>query len=64
MEKKPMKIEDINKIDGEKVEGVNKAKALLDKLKDVNAEVEKAPAGLEKEKTAADAEKEAKKLLK
>lgn len=61
---KPMKIEDINKIDGEKVEGVNKAKALLDKLKDVNAEVEKAPAGLEKEKTAADAEKEAKKLLK
>ena len=43
---------------------INKAKALLDKLKDVNAEVEKAPAGLEKEKTAADAEKEAKKLLK
>lgn len=61
---KPMKLDDLNKVDGEKVDGVNAAKALLDKLKGINAEVEKAPTGLEKEKTAAEAEKEAKKLIK
>lgn len=60
---KEMKIDDINKIDGEKVEGENKAKALLDKLKDINADVEKAPK-VEEPNTAAEAEKEAKKLLK
>ena len=54
---------DLNNLHGDKVDGVNKAKALLDKLKDINAEVEKAPA-VEPEKTAEQAEAEAKKLLK
>ena len=60
---KEIKLDDFNKLNGEKVEGENKAKALLDRLKDINAEVEKAPK-VEEPKTAADAEKEAKKLLK
>lgn len=54
---------DLNKINGDKVEGENSAaKELLKKYKD-NVEVEKAPA-VEPEKTAEEAEKEAKKLLK
>lgn len=60
---KELKLDDLNKLNGEKVEGENKAKALLDRLKDINAEVEKAPK-VEEPNTAADAEKEAKKLLK
>ena len=60
---KAMKLDDINKIDGLKVAGENKAKALLDKLKDINAEVEKAPK-TEPEKDPNKAEAEAKKLLK
>jgi hypothetical protein len=60
---KKINTEDINKLDGTKIDGENKAKALLNKLKGVNAEVEKAPK-VEEPKTPADAEKEAKKLLK
>ena len=55
--------EDLNKLDGEKVEGLNSAaKELLKRYKD-EVEVEKAPK-VEEPKTAEDAEKEAKKLLK
>lgn len=61
---KEIKPENLNQLDGDKVDGLNQAKNLLDKLKDINAQVDKVPADLDKEKTAADAEKEAKKLLK
>ena len=55
--------EDLNKLNGEKVEGLNSAaKELLKRYKD-EVEVEKAPK-VEEPKTAEDAEKEAKKLLK
>ena len=61
---KKMDLADLNKVNGEKVDGENKAKALLNKLKGINAEVEKAPKIADKEKSAAEAEKEANKLLK
>ena len=61
---KKMDLADLNKVNGEKVDGENKAKALLNKLKGINAEVEKAPKIADEEKSAAEAEKEANKLLK
>lgn len=60
---KEIKAEDLTKLDGTKVEGENKAKALLNKLKGVEPEVEKAPK-TEPENTPAEAEKEAEKLIK
>jgi len=60
---KPIKLDDLNKLDGEKVEGEESAaKQLLKQYKD-KIEVEKAPK-VEEPNTAAEAEKEAKKLLK
>lgn len=60
---KKINTEDLNKIDGLKVEGENDAKALLNKLKGVEPEVEEAPA-VEPEKDPEEAEKIADKLLK
>ena len=58
---KPISLDDLN---GEKVEGVGKAaKDLLKAYKD-KIEVDKAPKGLDEPNTAAEAEKEAEKLLK
>ena len=59
---KPMVIQGIADMDGEKVEGLNAAKDLLKRYQD-NVEVEKAPA-VEEPKTAEEAEKEVEKLLK
>lgn len=60
--KKLIHIENLDKLDGNKIAGENEAKALLNKFKD-NVEVEKAPA-VEPEKDPAEAEKIAKELLK
>ena len=55
---------DLNKIDGDKVDGLNQAQALLKAYKDkADAEVEKAPK-VAPEKTTKEAEAEANKLLK
>ena len=59
-----MDIKPLDKQDGEKVEGLNQAKQLLQQYKDmIAAEVEPAPK-TEEPNTAEEAEKEAKKLLK
>ena len=60
--KKLIHIENLDKLDGNKVAGEDQAKALLNKFKD-NVEVEKAPK-VEPEKDPAKAEKIAKELLK
>ena len=61
---KKMDITPFDKLDGEKIEGENQAQALLRKYMDkVKVEVEDAPKGLDEPATAAEAEKEAKKLL-
>ena len=58
-----MDIKPLDKQDGEKVEGLNQAKQLLQQYKDmIAADVEKAPK-TEEPKTAEEAEKEAKELL-
>lgn len=58
-----MEIKPLDKQDGEKVEGLNQAKQLLQQYKDkIAAEVEPAPK-TEEPNTAEEAEKEAKKLL-
>ena len=54
---------DLNALDGTKNAGENKAKELLKKF-GKKVEVEEAPKGLDKEMTPAQAEAEAKKLLK
>ena len=53
---------ELNNLDGDKVEGLNKAKQLLNKLKGITAEVAEAPK-VEEPKTVAQAEKEANKVL-
>lgn len=59
---KKIDLAELNKLDGDKVEGLNKAKQLLNKLKGITAEVAEAPK-VEEPKTAAQAEKEANKVL-
>ena len=60
---KELKVDELTKLDGTKVDGLNQAQELLNRLKGVEPEVEKAPA-TEPEKTPADAEKAVKNLLK
>ena len=59
---KKMDVKPLDKLDGEKVDGINAAKALLNKFKD-EAEVEEAPK-VEQPASEEDAEAKIKKLLK